>query len=200
MGTSASASSSDDQQIAITDVNSVKSLSFRQLQRACVARGLPAVGSTAALRSRLLDSAGLPDVSAPAAPKAVNGSEDECIPYDIEFCDEGDPDFEYKSLIKEANELASDGKWKTATRRLKKLKKRHVTPEKRIPQETYVAVLEACAADRLHGARASEPARKILEDMSEEGYSIPSGLGNGCIASALGNGPGATHDGFGGAD
>lgn len=75
-----------------------------------------------------------------------------------------------------------------------------MTPEKRIPQETYVAVLEACAADRLHGARASEPARKILEDMSEEGYPIPSGLGNGCIASALGNGPGATHDGFGGVD
>ena len=63
--------SSDDQQIPITDVNSVKSLSFRQLQRACVVRGLPAVGSTAALRSRLLDSAGLPDVSAPAAPQAV---------------------------------------------------------------------------------------------------------------------------------
>ena len=124
----------------------------------------------------------------------------QCIPDDIEFCDEGDPDFEYKSLIKEANELASLGKWKTATRRLKKLKKRYVTPEKRIPLETYVAVLEACAADRLHGARASEPARKILEDMSEEGYSIPSGLGNGCIASALGNGPGATHDGFGGVD
>ena len=69
--------SSDDQQIPITDVNSVKSLSFRQLQRACVVRGLPAVGSTAALRSRLLDSAGLPDVSVPAAPKAANGSEDE---------------------------------------------------------------------------------------------------------------------------
>ena len=77
MGTSSASSSSDDQQISITDVNSVKSLSFRQLQRACVARGLPAVGSTAALRSRLLDSAGLPDVSAPVAPKAVNGSEDE---------------------------------------------------------------------------------------------------------------------------
>ena len=66
-----SSASSDDQQIPITDVNSVKSLSFRQLQRACVARSLPAVGSTAALRSRLLDSAGLPDVSVPAAPQAV---------------------------------------------------------------------------------------------------------------------------------
>ena len=66
-----SSASSDDQQIPITDVNSIKSLSFRQLQRACVARSLPAVGSTAALRSRLLDSAGLPDVSVPAAPQAV---------------------------------------------------------------------------------------------------------------------------------
>ena len=33
----------NDQQIEITDVNSVKALSFRQLQKACVARGLPAV-------------------------------------------------------------------------------------------------------------------------------------------------------------
>jgi hypothetical protein len=64
-------------QVPITDVNSVKALSFRQLQKACVARGLPAVGSTAALRSRLLESAGLPDVSVPAAPSAVNGSDDE---------------------------------------------------------------------------------------------------------------------------
>ena len=72
------ASSSDDQQIEITDVNSVKALSFRQLQKACVARGLPAVGNTAALRSRLLESAGLPDVSAPSAPaSAVNGSDEE---------------------------------------------------------------------------------------------------------------------------
>ena len=72
------AASSDGQQIEITDVNSVKALSFRQLQKACVARGLPAVGNTAALRSRLLESAGLPDVSAPAAQaSAVNGSDDE---------------------------------------------------------------------------------------------------------------------------
>ena len=76
--TAASSSDSDDQQIEITDVHSVKALGFRQLQKACVARGLPAVGNTAALRSRLLESAGLPDVSAPSAPaSAVNGSDDE---------------------------------------------------------------------------------------------------------------------------
>ena len=75
---SSSSSDSDDQQIEITDVHSVKALGFRQLQKACVARGLPAVGNTAALRSRLLESAGLPDVSAPSAPaSAVNGSDDE---------------------------------------------------------------------------------------------------------------------------
>ena len=76
--TTAASSDSDDQQIEITDVHSVKALGFRQLQKACVARGLPAVGNTAALRSRLLESAGLPDVSAPSAPaSAVNGSDDE---------------------------------------------------------------------------------------------------------------------------
>ena len=82
------ASSDHGQQIEITDVNSVKALSFRQLQKACVSRGLPAVGNTAALRSRLLESAGLPDVSAPAAPaSAVNGSDDEVSR--VDFCNGG---------------------------------------------------------------------------------------------------------------
>ena len=63
-----------------------------------------------------------------------------------------------------------------------------------------MAVLDACLADRLHGARASEPARKILEEMSENGYTIPATVGNQCVLNTLGNGPNGTHDGCGGID
>lgn len=92
------------------------------------------------------------------------------------------------------------GHWKAATRKLKKLNKRYASVDKPVPQEIYVAVLESCVADRLHGARASEPARKILEQMAEGGYTIPAILGNQCVISCLGNGPNGTHDGCGGID
>jgi len=61
-------------------------------------------------------------------------------------------------------------------------------------------VLDACVADRLHGARASEPARKILEQMAEDGCTVPVILGNQCVLHCLGNGPNGTHDGCGGID
>ncbi len=128
-----------------------------------------------------------------------------CIPTfdgDIEFVDESDPDFEFKSLLGEVNEKAEIGHWKAATRKLKKLSRRYVDVEKdrTIPQETYVAVLEACLANKLHGARASEPARKILEEMAENGCPIPATLGNQSVLNCLGNGPNGTHDGCGGID
>jgi len=75
-----------------------------------------------------------------------------------------------------------------------------VTPDRGVPQDIYVAVLDACVADRLHGARASEPARKILEQMAEDGCTIPAILGNQCVLNCLGNGPNGTHDGCGGID
>ena len=61
-------------------------------------------------------------------------------------------------------------------------------------------MLESCVADRLHGARASEPARKILEQMAEGGYTVPAILGNQCVLNCLGNGPNGSHDGCGGID
>lgn len=94
---------------------------------------------------------------------------------------------------------ASIGHWKTATRKLKQLNKRK-SDDTPVPIEAYEAVLEACAIDRLNGARASEPARKILEDMSEKGYAIPAALANSCVKNSLGDGPGGTHDGCGGVD
>jgi hypothetical protein len=95
---------------------------------------------------------------------------------------------------------SSKGHWKAATRKLKTLVIKHSTTDRPVPREAYLAVLEACAADRLNGARASEPARKILEEMSTFGYVIPPELANVCVSSALGEGAGATHDGFGGVD
>ena len=102
--------------------------------------------------------------------------------------------------MKDIDEKVSLGHWKAATRKLKKLRKRHATAEKPVPLETYVKVLEVCLADRLHGARASEPARKILEEMAEKGFDIPADLGNECINNCIGTGPNGTHDSFGGID
>jgi len=95
---------------------------------------------------------------------------------------------------------SSVGHWKGATRKLKKLTKNYSTADRPVPREAYVAVLEACAANRLNGARASEPARRILEDMSTFGYEIPADLANVCVSSSLGDGPGGTHDSCGGID
>lgn len=92
------------------------------------------------------------------------------------------------------------GHWKAAVRKLKQLSKRYARPDKPVPEQTYTAVLEACVANRLHGARASEPARKIMEDMAEQGYTIPATLGNQCVVNCLGNGPNGSHDGCGGID
>lgn len=62
-------------------MDGIKKMTFRQLQKSCVERGLPAVGNTAALRARLLESAGLPvpgaaAAAAAAASAALNGSDE----------------------------------------------------------------------------------------------------------------------------
>lgn len=121
-------------------------------------------------------------------------------PEGITFEDAADKDFDFKILIKEIENKATVGHWKAATRKLKTLNKKYVTTERRVPYELYVKVLEACLKNKLQGARACEPARKILEEMAKEGYSIPAHLGNECVQCSLGFGPNATHDGFGGID
>lgn len=116
----------------------------------------------------------------------------------IEFLDESDQDFDYKELLNEVMEKSAVGHWKAATRKLKKLNKSF--PTHKIPEEAFVNTLQACSADRLHGARASIPARKIMEELVDEGYEIPADLGNYCIQNCLGEGPNGTHDGCGGID
>ena len=121
----------------------------------------------------------------------------------IAFQDESDPDFDFKSLIDETLSKADKNHWKGATRKLKKLTRRYgktSIEQRQIPEDVYVSVLRACAEDRLHGARAAEPARKVMELMVEEGYTIPSDLANTCVKNCLSDGPHGTHDGFGGVD
>ena len=124
----------------------------------------------------------------------------ECLPDYIQFTDESDPDFDFNALVEEIEEKSAVGHWKAATRKLKKLNKKFATPEKPVPAETYIAVLNACLSNRLQGARASEPTRKILEQMAEAGYTIPSSIGNESVKNCIGNGPNGTHDGCGGID
>lgn len=181
----------------------VNKLAFRALQRQCKELGLSAVGTTAALRGRLLEHFGLArEVTMQSEAPAATAAEIEelCATDGITFCDESDPDFDFKSLLNEVMQKSSVGHWKSATRKLKKLDKRYSTPDRPVPREAYLAVLEACSANRLNGARASEPARKILEDMAENDYEIPVDLANTCVVNSLGDGPGATHDDCGGID
>jgi len=180
----------------------VNKLAYRALQRECKALELEAVGSTATLRGRLLTHFGLARKAAVVeVPKATAAEIEElCATEGITFCDEADPDFDFKSVLSEVMQKSSMGHWKAATRKLKSLQKKHSAPERPVPRDAYIAVLEACAADRLNGARASVPARKILEDMSTFDMEIPAEMANSCVVSALGPGPGGTHDGFGGID
>ena len=64
----------------------------------------------------------------------------------------------------------------------------------------YTETLTACMADRLHGARAAEPARKVMEGMVEEGYEIPTDAANYCLKNSLGEGLNGSHEGHGGID
>lgn len=181
----------------------VNKLAFRALQRECKSLGLEAVGTTAALRGRLLDHLGLTRNAGPVTevPKATPAEVEElCAAEGISFCDESDPDFNFKLVLSEVMHKSSMGHWKSATRKLKKLTKQSSTTDFPVPRDAYLAVLEACAANRLNGARASEPARKILEDMATFGYEIPAELANACVVSSLGDGPGGTHDQCGGID
>ena len=58
-------------------------------------------------------------------------------------------------------------------------------PDEYIPEEVYLQVLDTCMENRLQGARASEPARKAMEQLVEKGYYIPDKAGNFCIQNCL---------------
>lgn len=181
-------------------------LTFRELQRECRSLGLEVTGSTAALKERLIGAVcGASDVlqqanndvaadaDVPASEMKLSG---------IAFTDESDKDFDRKYLIDTIMEKCSRGHWKSATRKLKQLQNKFLTHADTDDetQRVYAAVLEACSRDRLHGARASEPARKVMEEMVDRGFPISTAVANECVMNCVGVEPGGTHDGFGGID
>ena len=120
----------------------------------------------------------------------------------VNFVDESNPtDFEVKELLKEIATKAERGHWKAATRKLKRLSRRF--PDTVPSQDLLDSVLEACMDRRLQGARASEPARKIMEQMIEYGYEISPSVANYCIQNCIGedsHNHKSTHQNFGGID
>jgi pentatricopeptide repeat protein len=54
--------------------------------------------------------------------------------------------------------------------------------------------------ERLHGARAAESARKIMEEMVGQGFEIRTDAANNCLRNCLGDGLNGSHQGFGGID
>lgn len=122
----------------------------------------------------------------------------------VSFVDASDKDFDRKFLTDAIVNKCERGHWKSATRGLRKLQKNFLTTEDLVNDSDvhslYATVLDACSKNRLHGARASEPARKILEIMAESNMPIPSKIANDCVSNCVGFGPGGTHEGFGGID
>ena len=172
----------------------VRKLKWRELQNELKARNLDSTGTTAVLRDRLKENANL----VPEKQSTEASIPDECPPdlIGVDFIDASDPSAD---LLQEVITEAKRGYWKRATRRLKKMQRRFGETHC-IPSEAYLETLNACAQDRLHGARAAESARKIMEQMVELEYPIPQEQLNYCVRSALGYGPNGTHDGFGGID
>jgi Pentatricopeptide repeat domain len=111
------------------------------------------------------------------------------------------PEYELKELLKEISVKARKGHWKAATRKLKRLSRSF--PNTIPSQDLLESVLEACMDCRLQGARASEPARKIMEQMLEYGYEISPSAVNYCIQNSIGEDSHthkSTHQGHGGID
>jgi pentatricopeptide repeat protein len=169
-------------------------LTFRELQKECKSRGIPAIGTTATLRQRLVGA-----LCAPGDDECIAAiSEDDVAseaPEGISFEDTSDPEFDYNSLVSDVEEACDEGHWKKATRKMKTLTRRYVNSARpNLPAKLLVKVLTCYSADRLHGARASQPARKVMEVIADFGYQIPSVLGNKCVVDAIGKGQ------FGGVD
>lgn len=119
----------------------------------------------------------------------------------VEFVDKADPEYEYKELVKEILLKAEQYHWKAATRKLKTLVRRFDATHE-LPPAVFESTLAACMANRLQGARAAEPARKILDEMAERGLKVSETAANYCINNAIGNddATSTTHQGFGGID
>jgi pentatricopeptide repeat protein len=187
----------------------ISKLRFREVQRALQHRNLDTTGTFSAMKERLraYENCGKPLTGSTPSDEecAMDESELNSIfaKRGIEFLDQSDPDYEFNELIRDTLEKAEQGHWKGASRKLKRLIRRYgvsSSDPRPIPEEVFQQTLSACMEDRLHGARAAEPARKVMDCMVEAGVSIPTDSANYCIKNAIGDGPNGSHDGHGGID
>ncbi|KAL3939847.1 MAG: hypothetical protein SGBAC_005505 [Bacillariaceae sp.] len=189
----------------------ISKLQFREAQGRLEQLQLDTSGTLSAMRARLRSVTGHEGVqSTPVGDEEVpvSATEQEKLNEAFEktgitFEDTSDPDFDFKDLIRQTEMHVNDGHWKTATRRMKKLTRRYGKNShdpREIPESLYVSVLQECSNDRLHGARAAEPARKLMEEMVAMGYDIPAITANYCVSNCLSDGVNGSHQGFGGID
>ncbi|KAG7366982.1 PPR: pentatricopeptide repeat domain containing protein [Nitzschia inconspicua] len=192
----------------------VSKLRFREVQRELEARQLDTSGTFTDMRQRLRHVAVTEGSDDQMAQKQTNGSEkvrvidEEALnnafqATGIVFQDIVDPDSEYRNLITEIKSLSEKLHWKAASRKLKKLVQKygHASDDPRIiPEEVFISTLRAYMENRLHGARAAEPARRAMEEMVANGHSVPGDIANICIKESMGYEVDGTHEGFGGID
>lgn len=183
----------------------ISKLQFREARRELERLQLDTTGTLSGMRNRLRNATLDKRTDENMDERVIDGDKlnEAFEKTGIIFQDTSDPDFEFNDLVKETLSKAEQMHWKGATRKLKKLTRRFgkLSSESReIPQNIYLAVLDACMEDRLHGARAAESARKIMEEMVEQGYDIPADAANQCLKNCLGTDKNGTHQGFGGID
>jgi len=187
----------------------VSKLRFREAKEELERRELDASGTLTDMRSRLrelaVDGETDQNSSANANVRVVDAEALNNAFQDtgIAFEDNSNPDFDFNGKVEELYELSDRMHWKKASRKLKQLTKRFgVNSEeaREIPEKVFTDVLKALMDSRLHGARAAEPARKAMEVMVMNGYTVPAEIANSCIKDSLGWQKDGTHEGFGGID
>jgi len=196
---------SEEEEVSKLSKDVISKLKFRALHRELKARKLSLEGTTAQLRERLRvatlpDECVVDDSTRAFSEEDCEAALNEEMSLVMDFVDESDPDFQYNELLTAIRDKAAVGHWKAATRKLKQLTRRF-GDEKDIPSDVFQDTLNACMANRLQGARASEPARKIMEQMVERGFTVDSTTANYCMQNCLGDYcRDSTHQGFGGID
>jgi len=209
-GTKAAESSQNDSaELKALTTDIVSKLRFREVQKELELRELDTSGTFTDMRTRLKELAtdvGNTKINEIEEDVRVIGEDALNTAFQkkgITFQDDSDPDFDFNSLVGEISTLSEKVHWKSASRRFKKLIKRfgkNSAEPRQIPEKVFTDVLTAFMQSRLHGARAAEPARRAMEEMVSNGYTVPAEIANNCIKESLGFEKDGTHEGFGGID
>ncbi len=173
----------------------IRRMGYRALQRECKSRGLPAIGSTDALKASLLESANTPASSGSSpnshpAPPPISTLEPSKNTDGIKITAErspesgGDPAATLGAVLR----LSSEGQWKSSVRKLRQLTKCHeVNGLPPPPAEAYESVLGACSLRNLHDNYATPAARKVIEQMVLAGHPLPPTLDNLVVTAVTRN-------------